>query len=733
MAATSSTGEATASTLGAELIQLKMQIDRMEAHMNNDFATKENLNELLAKLHTKFTTEEFWKGQAEGYITNVATKFNEVTEAAKAQFQTISQVLADADKSYNKMEAKIKEHGEMAAKAHADLNVLHYVFDEIKKIKEIEKAIDALKRSTQQAGGSTLLDPWAQATAAGYTYGPMRVPERSGSAPWVETPVGGAPGIQTRMPDNPGSAPWSMGGAPGNQMRVPDSSGSAPWPMGSAPEGPPTAANQMRAPVGSGSAPWSMGGAPEGPPSNPGQGWPRQDNVMDYSRLFDPKLATNFIYDGRTHAEEWVRKIRNYFLGRCRAMEWMLAWAEKSHEPLNTWSLKAEADRRGEHIDVERVSAETWSFLNSCLQGDGQITFGLVENFNGLEAWRRLTEPVTAQSASKRVALGQQLRNPPMIKHLDDVIPGMERFENVVKDYVLAGGNPPDDEEKASIILPKLPDMIQDKLIFSEHKSYRDIKKYLTEHITRLRNLGLRAGAGTLHALNDHAQDKMQSTVVEALADLPANAEPQDILAVLRKFPNKPFPPRKCFNCGETGHIAAQCPKPKTPGMGGTVGQDMEDRPGGKGDTGRGGDRRDRGRDSGTPEHALPVANQAIWPGTARMVNQDWRLWQTTRHTTSSQSGTRKNGRCQKRQRSRGKESWETSSRTPSTSSKGCNQKRTYLNSPSPSNGRRSSTDHLRTNGHSNSSSASRSASSSSERLSQHRYRFGTGVSAEPA
>ena len=215
---------------------------------------------------------------------------------------------------------------------------------------------------------------------------------------------------------------------------------------------------------------------------------------MDYARLFGPKVATNFSFDGKTGAEEWVRRARNYLLGRCRTTEWMLSWAERQAESINVQELVNEARMRGEREDVERISAEVWAFLNSCLQGEGQVTFGLVPNFNGMEAWRALTRPVTARSASRRVILGQQMRNPPNMKTMDDIICGLERFENSVKDFIMAGGTAPDDEEKCSIVMSKLPEAIQEKMMFSDFNSYAKLKKYLQEHVQRMRDLGIRSG-----------------------------------------------------------------------------------------------------------------------------------------------------------------------------------------------------------------------------------------------
>ena len=127
---------------------------------------------------------------------------------------------------------------------------------------------------------------------------------------------------------------------------------------------------------------------------------------MDNSKMFDHHMAVNYPFDGKMKAEEWVKKTRNFFLGRCLPTEWMLEWAEKRNAETRPEDLLRAANGKGETEDVQRISQEIWAFLNGCLSGEGQVTFGLVPNFNGLEAWRCLMRRVTSQSASKKGGLG---------------------------------------------------------------------------------------------------------------------------------------------------------------------------------------------------------------------------------------------------------------------------------------------------------------------------------------
>ena len=194
--------------------------------------------------------------------------------------------------------------------------------------------------------------------------------------------------------------------------------------------------------------------------------------------MFDHRMAVNYPFDGKIKAEEWVKKTRNFFLGRCRPTEWMLEWAEKGNAEIRPEDLVKAANEKGETEDIQRISQEIWSFLNGCLSGEGQVTLRLVPNFNGLEAWRCLTRPVTSQSASKRVVLGQQVRNPNIIKTVDDVMASIERYESAIKDFVVAGRSPPNDEDKCNIIIiSKLPEVTQHKVMFKEFASFAELKR----------------------------------------------------------------------------------------------------------------------------------------------------------------------------------------------------------------------------------------------------------------
>ena len=74
---------------------------------------------------------------------------------------------------------------------------------------------------------------------------------------------------------------------------------------------------------------------------------PTNGTQMDYSKMFDHPMAVNFTFDGEMNAEEWVKKTRNFFLGRCGPTEWMLEWAEKRNAEIRPKNLLKAANEKG--------------------------------------------------------------------------------------------------------------------------------------------------------------------------------------------------------------------------------------------------------------------------------------------------------------------------------------------------------------------------------------------------
>ena len=82
------------------------------------------------------------------------------------------------------------------------------------------------------------------------------------------------------------------------------------------------------------------------------------------------------------------------------------------------------------------------------------------------------------------------MRNPNIIKTVNDVMASIERYESAIKDFVVGGGAPPNDEDKCNIIISKLPEVIQDNVMFKEFTSFAELKRFLQEHTQLIKDLG---------------------------------------------------------------------------------------------------------------------------------------------------------------------------------------------------------------------------------------------------
>ena len=133
------------------------------------------------------------------------------------------------------------------------------------------------------------------------------------------------------------------------------------------------------------------------------------------------------------------------------------------------------------------------------------------------------------------MVLGQQVRRPNIIKTVDDVMASIERYESAIKDFVVAGGAPPNDEDKCNIIISKLPEVVQDKVMFEEFASFAERKRFLQEHTQRTKVLGIRP-AVTLNAMDETEaeREQTQDEVMEAIQMMPEGCSRDEILAAVQ-------------------------------------------------------------------------------------------------------------------------------------------------------------------------------------------------------
>ncbi len=161
--------------------------------------------------------------------------------------------------------------------------------------------------------------------------------------------------------------------------------------------------------------------------------FPRLEGI-NWARLLDDKLANSpeYSYHGDKGGLAWARKTRGHFISKLPDLMPILDWAEKMKtskislalvlaETLNCkWMIDCDTRRAGEAI---------WSFLNTALKDKAKLVFDGAGDLNGFDAWRRIMQHIHQGETVHKGHLRDQVKNPPMIRTLEDVPLGIVRFE----------------------------------------------------------------------------------------------------------------------------------------------------------------------------------------------------------------------------------------------------------------------------------------------------------------
>ena len=294
----------------------------------------------------------------------------------------------------------------------------------------------------------------------------------------------------------------------------------------------------------------------------------------DLNRLFDDKVALSagFGYDGEKHGETWKRKIRGYWISKCPDILPILNHVEDMDtEEITVEDLQTEANsyRWMTEINIKRISEILWGFLNTCLSGKARTCFEGADMCNGFDAWRRVVQQIHQGANVRLGTLRRLVKSPPQIAKLEDIDAGIVRFEGIMKDYRTAGGTPPEGAELKNDLLETLPHEIREQLMWRATEVHETFGQFVV-HVRNTANSILFHRGKTTSSLN---------SVVESAGTEEENYE-DAIMAVNRRFnrngggaaPRRQQtsggddrPPRalKCLNCGDEGHLAIKCPKPR--------------------------------------------------------------------------------------------------------------------------------------------------------------------------
>ena len=137
----------------------------------------------------------------------------------------------------------------------------------------------------------------------------------------------------------------------------------------------------------------------------------------DEKYIMIPGVSTNK-FDTKS-TQSWPQSTPDYVAGRTSELDPVLDWVEAQTEPISlTMLMHPNPQRPIPMVDAAgslgEVARQLWAMLNPLLAGDSdKATMSAnVQRHNGIEAWRRLAEPINEDKAMVRRDLLAAVTNP---------------------------------------------------------------------------------------------------------------------------------------------------------------------------------------------------------------------------------------------------------------------------------------------------------------------------------
>ena len=127
----------------------------------------------------------------------------------------------------------------------------------------------------------------------------------------------------------------------------------------------------------------------------------------------------------------------------------IMDWAQKSEQPVAQQSLDYQATVKGwpMNLDYCKLNGAVWGFLVLCRKDNTKATFGQAKMLNGFEAWRFVVADIHRGRDIHISTLRDATRQAVPMRGLEDIGHGITRYDNLVRDLTMAGGDRPGDQE----------------------------------------------------------------------------------------------------------------------------------------------------------------------------------------------------------------------------------------------------------------------------------------------
>ena len=177
----------------------------------------------------------------------------------------------------------------------------------------------------------------------------------------------------------------------------------------------------------------------------------------------------------------WMQVIRKYLIGRVPEVKNFLLWVESLNVEVDDSMCAMQQQALMMDWNPVTMSQQLWAMLQHVLDGDVKLAFDNVEELNGAEAWRRLTQPLLSRTPQRRQELYKTVAFQKSVNKLQDVMGAVEVWERDTKMYVEAGGQQPSDEQRMTILTNMLP--ADTPMIITwelaKLKTYAELKEHL--------------------------------------------------------------------------------------------------------------------------------------------------------------------------------------------------------------------------------------------------------------
>lgn len=296
----------------------------------------------------------------------------------------------------------------------------------------------------------------------------------------------------------------------------------------------------------------------QAPGMNPHAAKPRIDER--HYRKLQPFNGTNW--------KDWSFQFRSATRGSCEAGHQMLTWAEHEQQGIEDFDM-FEMD---EEL-ARKLSGELFNTLTTLLSGEPSQRLHNC-NFNGAEAWRKLTKRYSPSTPLRAMQLMLQVVTPEKAKHVKDVPNLVERWETRVLALQRDFREKVSSRMKAAILLSMLPNDIRDALI-------QQADKYEDYVPTKEKVLSIVEAKMAMRSPDEMDVD----AVTQQNWDTHEYTEQGEEIQALGKGGIH------CYRCGGQGHISTKCATPppdiakgKGKSKGGKDGKGQKSKGKGKGD-----------------------------------------------------------------------------------------------------------------------------------------------------